>query len=163
MPISRLRPLDVTVKVPDRKYTLGDAIEITIEVTPNRDCEVREARTDLMLEERWIEQYSTTIEKPVFTRVTGTQSSYMRQTGTVTETRNGTDEHKATHSHGSVVFLADETLRSGKPSVFVITLHVKPEQPENAGRAKMKWWLQTTIDVAGARDIKRRDKVRMVV
>ena len=165
MVISRLRPLDIEVSVPDRDFRLGDTINIDVELEANRDCEVREGRVDLMLEERWIEQYSTTVEKPIFARVqSGTWGTgYSKQTGSVTETKAGTDHHESIIVHSSATFLKDATLKSGRPGRYTVGLTIKPDMPANAGTATLKWWLQTAIDVAGARDVGERTEVRVVV
>ena len=51
--LSRMRPVDVEVSFDNRTYHLGDNIDLTIELTPRRDCQVREARVDLIVKETW--------------------------------------------------------------------------------------------------------------
>ena len=61
--------------------------------------------------------------------------------------------------HSSVVFLENARLVSGRPARHSARLEIQPEPPVQAGKAKVRWWLQTVIDIAGARDIKPRSKV----
>ena len=61
--VSRLRPLDVNLVFEDRPYKLGETINLTMELTPRGDVEVREGRVDLMCEERW--QEVSTVMVPV--------------------------------------------------------------------------------------------------
>ena len=63
--ISRLRPLDVAISFEERTYRLGEPIDLTIELMPHRDCDVREGRIDLMVEERWFERSTVSMEKPI--------------------------------------------------------------------------------------------------
>lgn len=157
--VSRLRPLDVTVSFQDRTYRLGESIELTIEMTAHRDCHVREGRVDLVVEERWTERTSLSFEKPVYARTGGGGYTRMVQVGTTTETRDTTKDHKETSVHSSAVFIEDARLESGRPTRHSLRLEARAEAPARGGEAKIRWWVQTVVDVAGARDIKPRSKV----
>ena len=160
--ISRLRPIDVSISFDDREYRLGETIDVTIEMTPNRECRVREGHVDLILEERWTERSTLTIEKPVFSSGGGAlRYGPPQQVGTTTETREISKDHKETSVHGSTVFLDNAQLKPGWPSRHHVTVQIQPEAPAHAGESKTRWWLQTVIDVAGARDIKPRHKVKI--
>ena len=52
MVISRLRPLGVNLDFGDQSYMLGGTIDISVELNPRRDVEVREGRVDLVCEVR---------------------------------------------------------------------------------------------------------------
>ncbi len=51
--LSRLFPLEVKVSFEDRGYGLGETINLTVELSPRRDMEVREGHVDLLCEEHW--------------------------------------------------------------------------------------------------------------
>ncbi len=158
--ISRLRPRDIAISFQERMYRLGESIDLRIELTPRRDCRVREGRIDLVVEERWIERYTLSVEKPILQSVVGADGpGYVRQIGTTTETREIARDHEETSVHSSVVFLEGVRLVSGRPARYSVRLEIRPEPPRHTGEATMKWQLHTTIDVAGARDIELRSRV----
>jgi len=158
--ISRLRPLDLAISFRGRTYRLGEPIDLTVELTPRRDCEVREGRIDLMVEERWTERSTVSYQKPVVQ--TGLRGG-AQVVGTTTETREIVREHKEKYAHSSAVFLEAARLDAGKSSRYRVRLQIQPEPPARANEAKVRWWLQTVIDVAGARDIRARTKIDMAV
>ena len=85
--ISRLRPLDLAISFKERTYGLGERIDLTIEMTPHRDCHVREGRVDLMVEARWTETSTLTVEMPIMQRASSGFGGSVGQIGTTTETR----------------------------------------------------------------------------
>ena len=157
--ISRLRPIHVSVSFEDRPYKLGESIGLTIEMTPSRDCHVREGRIDLVLEEQWTERSTVTHAEPGLLGSRGLNTGVTRQVGTTTVTRQITKDHKEKSVHSGAVFLEDAGLQSGEPARHNVRLQIQPGAPPHSGEAKARWWLQTVIDVAGARDIKPRHKV----
>ena len=157
--ISRLRPIDVTTSFEDRSYKLGEVIDVTIDMTPNRDCLAREGRVDLVLEEQWKETSTLSYEKPIFQTVSTGRSATVQQVGSTTETKQVTKDYKESSVSSRAVFLEDARLRSGKAARHSVRLQIQPQVPPHTGEAKIKWWVQTVIDVAGARDIKPRQRV----
>ena len=158
--ISRLRPLDLKISFPERTYRLGESIDLTVELTPRMDCNVREGRIDLMVQEQWTEQSTITYEKPVVQ--TGARGQ-VRVLGTTTEIREIVREHKEKYAQSSAAFLEATRLDAGRSARYRVRLEIQPEPPARAKEAKVTWWLQTVIDVAGARDIKPRTNVDIVV
>ncbi len=164
--ISRLRPLGIAISFEERTYRLGEPIDLTIKLTPRRDCEVREGRIDLMVEGRWAS--TVTYEKPTYVKVPrgmgsrmGGPSMGLEQVGT--ETKEMVKNRKETSAHGSAVFLENSMLKSGRPYQYSVRLEIRLQPPAYPTDAKIKWWLQTEIDVADARDTKRRNKVSIAV
>ena len=160
--ISRLRPLDVAISFEERAYRLGELIDLTIELMPHRDCHVREGRIDLMVEERWKEQYTLSMEKPVIVQPPRGIGPPV-QVGTETVTKDVNKDHKETSVHSSARFLENARLESGTPYQHSVRFEIQPEPPGHATDAKIKWWLQTVIDIASARDIKPRNRVSIAV
>ena len=162
--ISRLRPMDAAISFRERTYRIGESIDLTIELTPHRDCHVREGRVDLMVEERWTERSTMSYEKPVYTTSSGARGgASIKQIGTTTETKQVVVNHKETSAHSSVMFLESVRLVSGTPARYNVRLEIQPEPPSHTVDAKLKWWLQTVVDVVGARDIKPRSKMSIAV
>ena len=157
--VSRLRPLDVNLVFKDRTYKMGETINLTVELTPRGDVEVREGRVDLICEERWFETYT------VMMHVTSPREVRLGATATgVLATRVPKLEHKAhreTFVHSSVIFLEDMHLGSDYTGRYDASLEIQLEPVPHVG-AKVKWSLITVIDVAQARDIKKRRTVKVM-
>ena len=73
--VYRLRPLELTFEFEDRPYKLGDTIKLTVDMNPKGDVHVREARVDLVCQERYFEQTTLSMEMPVFQTVQRGQGS----------------------------------------------------------------------------------------
>ena len=164
--LSRLFPLGVKVSFEDRVYKLGETINLTVELSPKRDIEVRDARVDLVREEVWREVFT------VMTPVKG-DTPYARYVSrfTVRSTTKSSDHapsvpqqrtktSRETLVHSSVVFLRDTQLASGTTGTYDARLEIEPEPP-HAREGKVSWRLVTTTDVVGARDIKARRLVNV--
>ena len=163
--ISRLRPLDIELSLEDRTYTLGDSIDLEIELSPRRDCLVREGRVDLVVEARWTIRSTRRVETPIYQDIGGggsiqTLGAHQRQIGTEVKIEDTVRNFKEKSTHGSVVFLQDASLRSGRPSRHRLPLQIATDDAPRH-EAKKRWWLQVVIDVAGARDIKPRRKINV--
>ena len=130
--ISRLRPLDLAISFAERTYGIGETIDLTIDLTPHRDCLIREGRVDLMVEEKWTERSTVTIEIPhTHQSAGGAAESWSGQRGTTTETREVATDHKETSVHGSVVFVESVRFVSGRPDQYRIRLEIQQEPPPN--------------------------------
>ena len=161
--VSRLRPLSVEVAFQDRTYNLGETIDLAIELRPNRDCDVRQGRVDLVLEERWTERATFSMEKPIYQRtVSGVYGGGSAvQIGTETVTKQVNKDHKETSVRSTVEFLEDAHLTSARPVTRNVRLAIQTDLPSHAAEGKTTWWLQTVIDVAGARDVTQRRRVKV--
>ncbi len=152
--LSRLFPLGVKVSFEDRVYKLGETINLTVELSPRRDIDVREGRVDLIREEVWREVF--TVMKPVKRGYAPVMSGHAPS---VSQQRTKTSREALVQS--SVVFVEDTPLASGTTHSYSATLEIEPEPPPHAGEGKVRWRLVTTTDVAGARDIKARRLVKV--
>lgn len=162
--ISRLRPLELTTSFQERTYRIGETIDLAIELTPRMDCEIREGRIDLVVEERWTERSMMTYEKPILQTSGGARGGVtMQQIGTETVTKEIVKEHKEKYTHSSATFLEASRISVQRLARYPVEFRIEAEPPPHANEAKLSWWLQTVIDVAGARDIKPRTKVDIAV
>ena len=48
-----LQPLDVDIEFDDRRYKLGDVIDVTLRITPKRNAFVRKGWVELVCDEHW--------------------------------------------------------------------------------------------------------------
>ena len=55
--LTRLRALDLKLLLEARQYALGETIDITVELRPHMDVEIREGLIDLVCEERYQQHY----------------------------------------------------------------------------------------------------------
>ena len=157
MVISRLRPLGVNLDFGDQSYMLGGTIDISVELNPRRDVEVREGRVDLVCEVRWRE-ISTVNVLATRGRFSGGSQPY----GSPSVTKQVHKNLKEAYVHSTVVFLTNAQLHSGAPGRYNTRLDIKPEPPAHAAEGTVKWQLLTTIDVVGARDFTRKRTVRVL-
>ncbi len=56
--VFKLKPLELSFDFEDREYDLGDTIDIHVDLSPNGEVDVREARVDLVCEERFSQHES---------------------------------------------------------------------------------------------------------
>ena len=155
--LNRLFPLGVKITFEDRPYRLGETINISVELEPRRDQEVREGRVDLVCEESWAEVHTVrvNVNRPRVGSASGAPEP------TITVPKRVTESHRETYVHSSAVFLKDGRLQSGRASRHNATLLILPKPPPHADKAALSWRLVTTVDLTGARDIKARRLVKV--
>ena len=159
--LSRLFPLGVKVSFEDRVYKLGETIDLTVELSPKRDMEVREGRVDLVCEESYQETFTVTGNKPHAAGDPRPAGHVEAPLPSMVDTRQVTERRRESYVHSSVVFLEDTRLASGRTGSYNAKIEIEPEPPPHAGQGKVRWRLVTTTDVAGARDIKARRLVKV--
>ena len=155
--LSRLFPVGVKITFEDRPYKLGETLNISVELEPRRDQEIREGRIDLVCEERWTEVHTVrvNVNRPRVGSTSGAPEP------TITMPKRVTESHRETYVHSSVVFLKDGRVQSGRVSRHNATLLILPKPPPHADKAALSWRLVTTVDLSGARDIKARRLVKV--
>jgi hypothetical protein len=164
--VYKLRPLEVSFDFEDREYGLGDTIQVDIELVPNGDVTVREARVDLSCEERFVENYS--VSGPGLYSNPGVASPRAQISNQVIR------ERKETYVHSTEVFLSDAKLTAGISLRYQARLKIQPKPPVHVEDAKelrgdadrswtFKWTLVTTVDVVRGRNPKRQRVVRVGV
>lgn len=160
--ISRLVPLDVQIRFEDRLYELGETMDLLVDLDAKSDVEVREGRIDLVCEERYREVYTVMVpagrpSQNMAVSMTGATHVPARIPKQVTK------DHRETYVHSSVDFIANTRLTTGTNDTYKVELDIDSEPPPHATQAKLKWTLVASIDVARARDIRRRYKLRVRV
>ena len=154
--VSRLFPMGIVIAFEHRPYTLGETINLTVELVPRRDIEVREARVDLVCEMRYTE-VTTVLIPPLPSRTPRLQTMMSAAVH-----KRVSQTYRAGYVQGSAVFLRDERLPWDRPSTYNVGLEINPEPPaRRSGRAR--WKLVTTVDVVGARHITARRTVIVTI
>ncbi len=164
--VYKLRPMKVSFEFEDREYRLGDTIQLEVELGPNAEVTVREARVDLICEERYVENYS--VSGPGLYSNTGVGSPRAQISNQVVR------EEKETYVHSTQVFLSDARLSAGSSVQYQARLNIQPSPPLHAEDARelqrdadrswtFKWTVVMTIDVIRGRNPKRQRMVRMAV
>ena len=154
--VSRFRPVEIEIDFEDRAYGLGETIELEVTLVPGRDVDVRLGRVDLVCEVRYTESFTVEVPLPGYQGSGYAVSSVSRQQN---------KKHEDTYVHGSVAFLTDTHLQSGRVHTYNSMLEISPEPPPHTGpqqeEAKVKWTLAATVDVVQGRDPKARRPVRV--
>ena len=164
--VYNFRPVEVSFDFEDREYSLGETIQVDVELVPNGDVAVREARVDLMCEERFVENYS--VSGPGLYSNPGVAAPRAQISNQVIK------EQKETYVHSTEAFLSDANLTKGISLRQQVRLKVQPTPPVHIEDARslqrdadrswtFKWTLVTTVDVVRGRNPKRQRVVRVGV
>ena len=161
--VSRLRPLDLNLVFENRPYKLGETIDVMVELNARSDYEVREGRVDLVCEEHYTESYTVMVHD---SRAVAAQYRLPRGASLPPPPmipKQVTKEHREIYIHSSSVFLQDTRLRPGATSRYNVRLEIQPEPPPHADKATLKWKLVTAVDVPLARDITKKQAVKVIL
>ena len=159
--VSRLRPLSLEFAFEDIPYKLGEEVNCHIQIDPRTDVYVREARIDLVCQVNWTESYTVMVpaSRPSHS---GSRGGLMDSTYIPSMvSKQVSKDHKETYVHSSVSFLEDTNLQSGRITTYNTRLTIQSENPDNASRGTVKWGLVAVVNVARARDIHKRHKVKI--
>ena len=160
--VSRLNPIDIAVKFPDRSYKLGDEVSVDLEIAPRREVLIREARIDLVCTMTFSE-----IGRPVPTRTHGPSVVPNVTSGFRTAPSEEPVEVKETDIYRGEPFLIGRRLRSISKITERVVVNVPAELPEEAGgtssrtAAKLDWTLIVNVNVSGARDVTASAPIRI--
>ena len=175
--LGRLRPLDLKLVFEDRPYELGETVNINVELKPHTNVMVRGGRIDLVCEERYQQFYKGPMVKErrhIFK--TGMMRGLMSdnpglRSGTISVpsyfyTEEVLKNRKKSYVHSSVAFLSNARLGSRMPTSYSSELEIRPEPPQHlvdlrVTEGTVNWMLVATIDVVHARDITRRQPLKM--
>lgn len=168
--VYKTNPIDLLVEFDtQQKYGLGDTIDATITLMPNRGTNIRKASLDLVLEER-------------FTKVSmgrsmdGGGAATLQGGNTFKSTdyvpmQQTTSSKSVTLVHSSVQFLGDTALEAGQ-STYKVALPIKPYPPTRLAESKDRvkdsnssisfhWRLEAKVDVVRGRNPKVQRKVNI--
>ncbi len=153
--VSRLFPMGINIAFEHRPYKLGETIDLTVELVPRRDIEVREARVELVRYARYTE-VTTVLVPPIPSRNPRLLTNRM----SMAVHKRVSETYRDAYVQGSAVFLRGARLPSGRPSTYNFRLEIRPERPARQSDST-RWRLVTTVDVVGARRITARRTVNV--
>lgn len=165
--VYKLQPLVVKLDVEEGPFKLGESINLTVELVPNGDVEVREGRVDLICEERYTQTFT----------YSGSTVGRAGSTGyAVAENipHRAANETKETYVHSSVVYLQDSRLKGGRAARYGARLEIQPVPPRHLDDARelqkdansawsFKWRLVATANVVRGRDPKTQRTVKVAL
>ena len=160
--VSRLRPLTMKLAFDRRPYQLGETIDVSLDLSPKGDVDVREGRVELKCDIRYTEA-TTVMVRP---RGGGGRGGLVIASPAVP--KQVTAEHEETYIQSSVVFLEGKQLSSGTTSAYKVRLGIPRELPANMagsstrGRGRLKWSVVASVDVARAPDVTASRAVRVL-
>ena len=125
--VYKLKPLELSFDFEDRLYELGDQINVRVTLTPSGDVNVREARVDLVCEERYSRQESGVRAGSL--GAAGIQGGKLVSTTDYVPASSWVSQRTESYVHSSVVFLNDVTLSSGRPGTYDATLQIQSTPP----------------------------------
>ena len=166
--VSFLRPVGLSVDFDDRQYQLGDTMDVTVELDPKTDVELREGRIDLVCEEIYTKTYMVPLATPA---ASGDRLSAAAGAGAASaSSKKVVQQHKESHVHSTALFARDTRLRAGSKGSYNAKLQIQqytpPQSEEAAADANttydVKWRLVTTANVARGRDPKVQRTVKVI-
>lgn len=160
----KLRPVDMRIVLRDRDYRLGEMIEVVIELNAASDVTVREARAELVCEERRVESFG--FSAPGLYADSGVAGPRSQIPNKVI------NEKKESYTHSAVSFMADTRLRGGVRTMHASLLKIEQKPPVHVGNTRalqvdasdswtFTWTLVTTLDVVRGRNPSRQRPVRV--
>ena len=160
--VNRLRPLSMKLAFDRRPYELGETIDVSLELSPKADIDVRQGLVELKCDMHYTEA-TTAMVRP---RGGGGRGGFVIASPAVP--KQVTAEHEETHIQSRVVFLQGRQLPAGTTSAYKARLGIPKELPANVagsstrGRARLKWSVVASVDVARAPDVTASRAVRVL-
>ena len=158
MKIRFLQPLEVDVEFDDRRYKLGDVIDVTLRITPRRNAFVRKGWVELICDENWTDV--RTVTGPF--RGGAMYGRGGRPLTTASVSKRITLENTRSYIRSSAVFVDHASLSPSTAFEYHVQMDVGESPPPNAGKVDPTWRLNVTVDVAYARDAKKQAPVTVV-
>ena len=170
--VYKLKPLELSFDFEDRVYDLGDTVDVQVELTPNADVHVREARVDLICEERFA-RASTGIVVGVGGPAAAQGGNVFTSTDYVPAS-SSVGQRRESSVHSSAVFLKDTTLPSSRSSSQAIRLQIQAVPPKHLDEAidlqrdadsswTFKWRLVASVNIVRGRDPKKQRTIRVKI
>lgn len=136
-------PLEVSSDFEDRTYKPGEAIRLTVDLAVRREVEVKEARVELVCDERYVESYASVqaLEPPA-----GLISPRRKGPPTMLVPKRQVTEIQKTYVHSSAVFLKDKQLGQNARPQHKVSLEIERKPLSGAVASRVTWTLLTTVE-----------------
>ena len=163
--VYKFKPLELTFEFEQRWYDLGETIDIQLNLKPNGEVDIREARVDLICEEiHTRNQSGISMGSGGASSIAG--GSFARSNDYV-PTTTSVNQTKESYVHSSVVFLKDKTLNNNDLIVHTAKLKIEQQLPPHFEDAKalvrnseeswtFKWKLVASVNIVRGRDQKKQ-------
>lgn len=153
--VSRLRPIGIAITFEDRAYQLGETIRVGVEVTPQTDVTIREARGYIVC----LARYTEIGKRQQFAGIARGDTGVPVPESFGSDLTADTRESQSEFTYPGPTFMKELRLSAGTPNRHRVSLDVPSELPEIVAgfgprsRAKTEWSIHVSMDVAGARDV----------
>ena len=168
--VYKFKPLELSLDFEDRDYELGDTVDVQVDLVPNGDVHVREARIDLVCEQRYTRNERGVVIGMGRSIAGGnmfTSTDYVPSTSMV-------NERAESYVHSKVVFLSDTALGGGRPTTHRTNLKIQPNLPERLEDAlelerdansawSFKWRLLAYVDIVRGRNPQRQRTIKVML
>ena len=146
--------LDVDLFFEARSYTLGNTIEIKVELKAKRAVTVRHGRVDLVCEVRWVAP--DTVHQPMGRVSRPAPGGHIMNSYTLRVPTKKMVEHKHSYVLGSTSFLERAHLELHEDGIYNVRLLIHKDDPPYAfvKGASIEWSLVAVFDVARGIDVK---------
>lgn len=160
--LNRILPLELSLEFEPRAYTLGETIDVVVEMLPSADVRVRGGRLDLVCEEHYTQSGVSFV--PDF-------YAGMNPSG---QTSHVANDRKEQFVHSTVQFMEETRLTGGTAATRRVSLAMGTEPPphfeeslaleRDASSAwTFNWSLLATVDVARGRDAQVEREVKITL
>ena len=157
--VFHIRPLDLDLNFEKRDYSLGDTLDLTVDLRSRADTGVRGGRVDLVCEETWAE---TWVRHDSMGRAGGVVTRGPELQGPPVPKRV-VKKFKASFVHSTAPFMKDVTLRPDSAVRRSVALEVDTEIPPHAQGGTLAWTLVTTLETARGRRVKDTQPVMVAI
>ena len=155
-----LSPVNIIMEFSDRPYTLGESINLAIELRARRDLQLAEGRLDLVCEERYAETYTRSAEPPP---TAGLITKGDKAIPLDKVSKQVVKEFVESYVHSGAVFLEDESLAGGTSKRYEVGLNVQSEIPPHASGGTLAWTLVALVTTDRGRKITETRQVAVTV
>ena len=163
--VYKLKPLELSFDFEDGEYALGDTVRVQLTLEPNGDVHVREARIDLVCEQKHSRQ-----DRGVMVGmggVAGIQGGNPHTSTDYVPMATSVSQRTESYIHSNVVLFTDTPLSGDRPSIHGASLEIQPAHPERLKDAwkavrdsneswSFKWRLVASVDIVRGRNPKRQ-------
>ena len=168
--VYKLKPLELSFDFENSWYELGDTIDIQVNLIPNGEVELREARVDLVCEEiHTRNQSGIAMGSGGASSIAG--GNFSRSNDYVPATTS-VNQRKESYVHSTVQFLKDKTIHPNDLITYNAKLQIQQQPPTHFEDAKalvrnseeswtFKWTLVALVNVVRGRDQKKQRQVKV--
>ena len=160
--LNRILPLEMDLEFESRAYTLGETIDVVVEIRPSANIQVRSGRLDLVCEEHYTQRGVSFVPDFYSGMTPSGQTSHVAQ------------ERKEQFVHSTIQFMEESRLTGGTATSRRVSLAVGIEPPPHFEESLVlerdassawtfNWTLLATVDVARGRDAQVEREVKITL